>query len=32
VPLGCGVTVGTHWGSKDETVYTADDSLVAALS
>ena len=32
VPLGCGVSVGDHWGSKDETVYTADDSLVADLS
>jgi DNA polymerase I-like protein with 3'-5' exonuclease and polymerase domains len=21
VPLGCGVTVGTHWGSKEEVKY-----------
>jgi DNA polymerase-1 len=28
VPLGCGVTVGTHWGSKNEVTYTASDELV----
>lgn len=28
VPLGCGVTVGTHWGSKDEVQYTASKELV----
>lgn len=27
VPLGAGVTTGTHWGAKDETVYGADASL-----
>jgi DNA polymerase I-like protein with 3'-5' exonuclease and polymerase domains len=27
VPLGAGVSVGTHWGSKDETVYNADEKL-----
>jgi DNA polymerase-1 len=27
VPLGAGVTVGSHWGSKDETVYSAEDRL-----
>jgi DNA polymerase I-like protein with 3'-5' exonuclease and polymerase domains len=25
VPLGCGVMTGSHWGSKDETVYTKED-------
>ena len=25
VPLGCGVTTGSHWGSKDETTYTAKE-------
>lgn len=25
VPLGCGVTSGTHWGSKDETAYEAEE-------
>lgn len=27
VPLGCGVMIGSHWGSKDETVYNAKESL-----
>ena len=27
VPLGAGVTIGTHWGAKDETVYTAPKQL-----
>ena len=27
VPLGAGVMVGTHWGSKDETVYQAEEEL-----
>lgn len=27
VPLGCGVTTGSHWGSKDETVYNAKEEL-----
>jgi DNA polymerase I-like protein with 3'-5' exonuclease and polymerase domains len=27
VPLGAGVTTGTHWGSKDETKYTARKEL-----
>jgi hypothetical protein len=27
VPLGAGVTIGTHWGSKNETVYTAPPEL-----
>jgi DNA polymerase I-like protein with 3'-5' exonuclease and polymerase domains len=27
VPLGCGVSVGTHWGSKDETKYSAPEAL-----
>lgn len=26
VPLGCGVSTGTHWGSKDETTYTAKET------
>jgi DNA polymerase I-like protein with 3'-5' exonuclease and polymerase domains len=25
VPLGCGVMTGTHWGSKEETVYNAEE-------
>jgi DNA polymerase I-like protein with 3'-5' exonuclease and polymerase domains len=27
VPLGCGVMTGSHWGSKDETVYNAEEKL-----
>ncbi len=27
VPLGCGVTTGPNWGSKDETVYNAKEEL-----
>lgn len=27
VPLGCGVTTAPNWGSKDETVYNADEAL-----
>jgi hypothetical protein len=27
VPLGAGVVVGSHWGSKDETVYEAPEEL-----
>jgi DNA polymerase I-like protein with 3'-5' exonuclease and polymerase domains len=29
VPLGAGVMVGSHWGSKDETVYEAKEELYA---
>jgi DNA polymerase I-like protein with 3'-5' exonuclease and polymerase domains len=31
VPLGCGVSVGEHWGSKDETQYSASKELVTKL-
>jgi DNA polymerase I-like protein with 3'-5' exonuclease and polymerase domains len=27
VPLGAGVMIGEHWGSKDETVYNAREGL-----
>lgn len=30
VPLGCGVTVDTHWGSKNEVKYEASPELVTS--